>query len=72
MAKTWEGVSKAAMQILGPQGKIPPEFSSGMIKSGKRRESPGRSLKQRANLSKKRWMRMYGMPKTFKVRGRHK
>jgi hypothetical protein len=25
MAKTWEDVSKAAMQILGPQGKIPDE-----------------------------------------------
>lgn len=33
MAKTWGDVSKAAMQILGPQGKIPPDTSSGLIKA---------------------------------------
>jgi hypothetical protein len=53
MAKTWEGVSKAAMQILGPQGKIPPDFSSGMIKSGEASrkswtefKAAGKSLKE--------------------------
>jgi hypothetical protein len=34
MAKTWGDVSKAVMQILGPQGKIPPEGSSGLTKAG--------------------------------------
>lgn len=33
MAKLWEDVSKAAMQILGPQGKIPPESSSATLKA---------------------------------------
>lgn len=33
MAKTWDDVSKAAMQILGPQGKIPPEITSAVGKS---------------------------------------